>query len=456
MNVSLEKTDDVSSKLTVKLEKSDYEANVEKSLKKLKQRANMPGFRPGMVPIGLVKKMYGNEVKAEEVNNALSQAVNNYIKEQKLQLVADPLMSEDQSQLDIVNGENFEITFDLGVAPKVNIEMTENDALPYYDIEVDEKTIDDQISNYCRQAGKSVNVEAYEQEDDMLRGSLTELAEDGTEKDGGLKVEKVSLMPKYFSADDSKALFKDAKKESDVIFNLSQAYEGKDTEIASVLKINKEEVAQHSGDFKFHVEEVTRFQPAEVNQELFDMFFAKDKIKSETELRTQIKSDLETAYVRDSDYKFIMDIRTFAMDKVGELQFPESILKRYLINNLKKEEDKKNIDKILKDYIEELKWSLVRSQMAENLKIKIDEEALKKTACEMVKIQFSQYGINNIPDDTLNHYAEEMIKDEKQRENIVNRSIDAALADSLKKIVKLNHKKISIADFNKMFEPAEA
>lgn len=456
MNVSLEKTDEVTSKLTVKLEKSDYEANVEKSLKKLKQRANMPGFRPGMVPMGLVKKMYGNEVKAEEVNNALSHAVNDYIKEQKLQLVADPLMSEDQQQLDIENGDNFEISFDLGLAPKINIEVTEKDSLPYYDIEVDEKTIDDQVSNYCRQAGKSVEADAYEQDDDMLRGSLLELSEDGSEKEGGLKVEKVSLMPKYFSAESSKELFKGVKKDADVTFNLTQAYEGKDTEIASVLKIKKEEVAQHTGDFKFHVEEISRFKPAEINQELFDFFFGKDKIKTEDEFRAQIKSDLESSYVRDSDYKFVMDIRTFALDKVGEVQFPESVLKRFLLGNLKKEEDKKNIDNILKDYMEELKWSLVRTQMAENMKIKIDDDAVKNAAREMVKIQFSQYGINNIPEETLNRYADEMIKDEKQHQNIISRAIDAALCNSMKNVVKLDHKKISIEDFNKMFEPTKA
>ena len=279
MNVSLEKTDDVTGKLTVKLEKADYAANVEKALKNLRQKANMPGFRPGMVPIGMIKKMYGNEVKAEEINKTLSTAVNDYIKEQKLQLLADPLISENQKELDIVGAEDFEFAFDLGLAPQVAVELTDKDEIPYYDIIVDDKVVDSQIENYRRQGGKNIEADVYDGDNDLLRGTLIELSDDGSEKADGLKVEKASLMPKFFSNDEQKALFKDAKKNEDVVFNVSKAYDNKESEIASLLKIQKEEVANHTGNFKFNIAEISRFQMAELNQDLFDLAWGKGRGK---------------------------------------------------------------------------------------------------------------------------------------------------------------------------------
>ena len=455
MNVSLEKSDEVTGKLTVRLEKADYTDNVEKALKKLKQKANMPGFRPGMVPMGLIKKMYGNEVKAEEVNKALSNTVNDYIKEQKLQLLADPLIGADQKEVDIVGEDNFEFTFDLGLAPKIDIELTDKDEIPYYDIEIDDTTVNRQVENYSRQNGHTVDADTYS-DDDLLRGTLVELAEDGSEKADGLKIEKVSLMPRFFSNDEQKALFKDAKKNSDIIFNVSKAYDGKESEITSLLKIQKEDIANHTGDFKFSITEISRFQPAELNQTLFDLVFGKDTVKSEEEFRNRIKSDLAAAYVRDSDYKLLLDLRDYATGKAGDIKFPEEILRRFILNNAKKEEEKNNIDDILKHYIAELKWSLVRTQLAEKANVKIDDDALKATAREMVQIQFAQYGMNNISTELLDKYADEMLKNENQQDNIISHSIDKGVITAYKDKVTLSHKTVTIEEFNKMFENKNA
>lgn len=453
MNISLEKTDAVTAKLTVNLEKADYANDVEKSLKKIKQKANMPGFRPGNVPMGLVKKMYGDEVKAEEVNKKMSEAVNNYIKEQKLRLVVDPQMSDNQEKLDITKDDDFTFSFDLGLAPEMEIELSSKDKIDYYDIEVDDKMINSSVDGYRRQGGKYLDVEAYGDDNDLLRGSLTELDENGAAKEGGIALESVSLMPRFFSDDASKEQFKnEAKVNADVVFSPATAYKDNEVEISSLLKIKKEEVADHKGNFTFHVASISRFEMAEVNQELFDNIYGKDTIKSEDEFRARIKSEIEGAYVRDSDYKFLVDVRQYVSDKLGEVKFPEELLKKYLLQNLQKEEDKKNIDNVLVEYVKDLKWSLIRTQLAEKQGVKIDDAAIKETAKEMVQIQMAQYGINNIPDETLAKYADEMLKDERQQDNIISRSIDRALVVALKKVVKLNNKSISVEDFNKMFE----
>ena len=457
MNVSFEKSGAVNGKLTVKLEKTDYAAAVDQSLKNLKKKVNMPGFRPGMVPVGMIKKMYGNEVKAEEINKKLSEAVNNYVQEQKLRLVADPMVSEGQPELDIVNGEDYEFSFDLGLAPEISVELTGKDKIPYYKIEVDEKTVETGVESYRRQTGKYIDAENYDEENDLLRGVLTELDDTGKEKEGGRVVEKTSLMPRFFANDQQKAIFKkEAKPGADVVFNPSKAFEGKDVEVASLLKVKKEEVAEHTGDFRFHVDSISRFEMGELNQQLFDFAFGKDVVKSEEEFRARVKEDIEATYVRDSDFKFLLDVREYVFKKAGELEFPKDILKRFLLQNLKDESAKQNIDKTLEDYIKELKWSLMRTQLAEGLNVKVDDESVKATAREMVRIQFAQYGINNIPDDTLEQYAGSMLKDEKQQDNIINRSIDRELTKVLKTTVKLAEKVVSIEDFNKMFQDQNA
>jgi len=215
-------------------------------------------------------------------------------------------------------------------------------------------------------------------------------------------------------------------------------------------------VAEHTGDFKFHVDSISRFEMGELNQQLFDFAFGKDVVKSEEEFRARVKEDIEATYVRDSDFKFLLDVREYVFKKAGELEFPKDILKRFLLQNLKDESAKQNIDKTLEDYIKELKWSLMRTQLAEGLNVKVDDESVKATAREMVRIQFAQYGINNIPDDTLEQYAGSMLKDEKQQDNIINRSIDRELTKVLKTTVKLAEKVVSIEDFNKMFQDQNA
>ncbi len=453
MNISLEKNDAVTAKLIVKLEKSDYINEVEKSLKKIKQKANMPGFRPGNVPMGLVKKMYGNEVKAEELNKMMSETVNNYIKEQNLKLILDPMLSDDQEKIDIATNDDFTFTFDLGFEPEINISLNAEDKIDYYMIEVDEKVLEAHIKNYQRQGGRYSEMEKYEDDSDIIYGTLTELDENNEAKEGGISLENVPLMPRYFADDASKEQFKnEAMTNADIVFNPSTAYKDNDAELASLLKIDKNQVAAHKGNFNYRVTSISHFEMGELNQELFDKIYGQDNVKNEEEFRARVKSDIETSYLRDSDYKFLIDLRKYAVEKVGDVTVPEALIKRFLLQKLKNEKDRENIDNILVDYIKDLIWSVIRKQLSIQQNIKIDDAAVKETAREMVKIQMAQYGINNIPEENLEQYAESMLKDESKLENIISRSIDSALTASLKNVVKLDFKPISVEDFNKMFE----
>lgn len=449
MNISFEKTGNVSAVLTLKMEKSDYESKVKDTLKTYSRKAQMPGFRPGKVPFGLIQKMYGAQAKAEEVNKLLNDSLFNYIKENKVNMLGEPLSSEQQTMQDIEKQDDFEFIFDIALAPEFTVDLSADDHVDFYDIETTDEQINEQVKNIAQRAGHSENVDSYEN-NDILRGVLAELDENGQPKEGGLVVEKVSLMPTYFKNDDQKKIFEGAEKNDVLTFNPSMAYEGSETEVASLLKVKKEEVGAYSGDFSFQVDEISRFVAAEVNQELFDNVFGKDNVKSEEEFRGKIKENIEKQHVADSDYKFLLDLRAYMEQKVGELEFPTELLKKIMkANNKDKGEEfvEKNFDKS----IEELKWHLIKEQLVEKNGIKVDDKELKETAVQAARFQFAQYGMTDIPEEYLEQYATEMLKKREQVNALVERCIDTKLVEAVKSVVTLDHKSISVEDFSKMF-----
>ena len=447
----MQKLDEVNGKLTVKVLKSDYEEKVLKSLKKLKQQAKMPGFRPGMVPMGLIQKMYGLQVKADEVEKAISEGINNYVKEQKLQLAAQPLSADGEDKIDIEHKDEFEMTFDMALQPEFSFELSDKDKIDYYNIEVGDKQIDEQVDSFRRRNGKFEEVESYE-DGDMMRGSLTEVDGKGAALEGGLTVDETSIMPKYFSNEVQKKLFAGAKPGTDVTFNVSEAFDGKDTEISSLLKIKKEEVEAHKGDFVYHIKSVSRMKLAAVDQALFDSILGKDAVKSEQAFRDRIKEDVGKVYAEDSNYKFILDAKDYCLKKAGDLKWPEETMKREMLLEAKDDKQKADIEKDFKEILKDREWALICSKLMQQLGVKIDENTLKESAKTVAKSQFAQYGMQNVPDEYIENYAGEMLKDEKQYNRLVSRAIDLELTKAIKGVVKLNEKKISVEDSNKMFE----
>ena len=451
MNVSLQNIDKVSALLTVKLEKADYQPQVDKSLKNIRQKAQVPGFRPGMVPMSLVKKMYGKSVIADEVNKLLSEKVYEYIKENNVNILGEPMPNEEkQPDVDFDTMEEFEFVFDIALAPEFKAEVSSQDKVDYYTIEVTDEMVENQIKAYTQRNGKYEQVEAYE-ENDMLKGLLAELDEAGNTKEGGIQVEGAVMMPSYMKNDEQKAIFANAKVNDVLVFNPDAAYEGNAVEIASLLKIDKEAAAEVKSNFSFQVEEVTRFVNGELNQELFDQVFGKDAVKTEEEFRAKVKESIAAQFVADSDYKFLIDVRKVLADKVGKLEFPDALLKRVmLMNNKDKGEEfvNENYDKS----IEELTWHLIKEQLVKENDIKVEQDDVINMAKEATKAQFAQYGMLTIPDDILENYAKEMLKKKESIDGLVNRVVETKLAAALKSKVTLENKTVSMEEFNKMFE----
>ena len=451
MNVSFQNIDKVSGLLTVKLEKADYQEKVDKSLKTFRQKAQIPGFRKGMVPMSLVKKMYGKSVIAEEVNNLLSEKVYDYIKNNNVNMLGEPLPNEEKQQvIDFDTMEEFEFVFDIALAPEFKAEVSNTDKVDYYTIEVTDEMVDNQVKAYTQRNGKYDQVSAYE-DNDMLKGLIAELDENGNTKEGGIQVEGAVLMPSYMKNDEQKAIFANAKVNDVLVFNPNAAYDGHDAEIASLLKIEKEAAAEMKSNFSFQVEEITRFVPGDLNQELFDQVFGKDAVKTEEEFRAKVKEGIAAQFVADSDYKFLIDARKMLMEKVGKLEFPDALLKRIMLLN-NKEKGEEFVAENYEKSVEELTWHLIKEQLVKDNEIKVEQEDVINMAKDATKAQFAQYGMMTVPEDILENYAQEMLKKKENVDGLVGRVVEAKLATALKAKVTLNNKTVSMEEFNKMFE----
>jgi len=443
MKVSFENPDKINGLLTITVEEADYKNEVDQTLKDYRKKANVPGFRPGQVPMGMIKRQYGGAVKMDAINKIVGEQINKYITDNKINMLGQPLASEAQQPQDLEKEGPFTFIFDIAVAPEFEIELTSKDKIDYYDINVDDALIDRQVEMFASRLGKNVDVEEYA-DGDVIKGDLRELT-----KEGGITGEAAMVMPEYIKAAAQKKLFKGAKVGDIITFNPRKAYKDSDAEMAALLKIEKDKLAEHEGDFSYQITNIQRFENHAIDQELFDQTFGKDQVKDEKTFRAKIAEGLKGQLEMDSDYKFLQDVRKYAEEKVGQLTYPDALLKRMMKEN-NKEKDQEFIDKNYDASIKELTWSLIRNRLSEKAQVKVNDEDVRNAARETARVQFAQYGMNNVPDEYVNNYADELLKKQESVQQFVDRAIDLKLIEAFKKTVKLNKKSISLDDFNKM------
>ena len=432
------------------VEEADFNEKVEKQLKDYRKRANIPGFRPGQVPMGMVRRQYGAAVKVDVINNVLGEEIYKYVRENKIQMLGEPMPSEKQVAVDLEKEAPYTFVFDIAVAPEFSIELTDKDAVDFYNITVDDKLIDQQIEMYASRSGHYDKVEEYAA-NDMLKGDLRELDAEGNTKEGGITVEGAIMMPEYIKVDEQKALFQGAKLGDIITFNPKKAYPENSGELQGLLKVSREEAENVTADFSYQITEISRYTKADVNQELFDQVYGQGNIADEKAFRERIAQDLKAQFATDSDFRFMQDLRKYCEDKVGELTFPEEALKRIMLNN-NKDKGAEYVEKNFEASIKELKWHLIKEQLVAANNIKIEDADVKDAAKEAARAQFAQYGMNNVPDEYLENYAADMLKKKEYVDNLVDRAIDRKLTEVLKKVVKLNEKEITLDEFNKLFQ----
>lgn len=448
MNISFENPDKVNGLLTIVVEDADIQADVEKTLKDYRKKANYPGFRPGMVPMSLIKRQYGLNVKMDAFNKLIGEQLQKYIGDNGIQMLGEPLAAETQEPQDLEKAGPYTFKFDIAVAPEFKCELTGRDKVDYYNLKVDDELIDRQIEMFASQAGSYAPADHYEG-NDTLKGELRELDEAGNTKENGIVVEDAILMPSYIKVDDQKKLFDGVKPGDVVTFSPRKAYPENDAEVSSLLKIERTEVAEHTGDFSYQVKEINHFTKHEVNQELFDRVYGEGNVADEAAFRAKIAENLKAQFEVNTDFRFLMDVRKHCEKKVGKLEYPDALLKRIMLAN-NKDKGEEFVEKNYEASINELTWHLIKDQLVKAQEIKIDDNDVKETAKEAARAQFAQYGMNNVPDEYLDNYATEMLKKKEQIQSFVERAIDRKLTEKLKGVVKLNVKEVTLDEFNKL------
>lgn len=447
MNVSHNSIDKLNAVISIEIEKADYAERVKKSLRSYGERANIPGFRRGHVPYGMLVKMFGKSVKAEEINRLVSESLYNYISDNKLNILGEPMTAEDQT-IDLDAEENFTFKFDIALAPEINVTVDKNIKVPYYNIAVSDDMVAKQDEMFRQRQGKQLTVEAVTEERDLVKGSMVEL-ENGAAKEGGIVVESTILSPAYIKEEKEK--FNGVKVGDKVVFNPAAACQDSVGELASMLNIDREAAADVKSDFEMTVTEITHLQPAEHDQEFFDGIFGKDNVKSEEEYTAKVREMIASQLAPESDYRFGIDARKAIETAVGEIELPAEFLKRWLVATNEKYTDE-NIAEEYGKMEADLKWHLIKEHIAKAFEVKVADEDLKALAMSVTRQQFAQYGMTNVPDELLENYSQEMLKSKESRSQLIDRATEAKIQTAIKNAVTLEEKEISTEDFGKLFQ----
>lgn len=449
MKIDYSKINDVTGEITMVVEESDYAEKVKKQLKEIGKKHAEPGFRPGKVPAALIEKKYGNAVKYDEINKLVGDAVFDYIKSNNLNVLGNPIPDKSNAIND--DAKEFTLKFKVGVAPDIEVKADKDVKIPYYNINVTDEMVDRQDEALRRRFGKQEPGEEVDATA-LVKGVITELNEDGSVKEDGVVVENGIVGPAYFKSDAQRQLFLGKKVGDTVVFNPAETCEANPTELSSMLNLPKEEAENHKGDFKFDIKEIIVLKPAELNEEFFKSVFG-DNVKDADQYREAVKKMIETSLKGDQNYRFSIDAKKALLDKVGEIELPDEILKEFLINQ-NDQLTAENIDAEYAGIRSQLVWDLVKDKVAQELAVKVEEQDLVNTARLMARNQFAQYGMENVPDDALEHYASEILKDEKARNSVYNQTAEMKLFQALQQAVTLDEKAVSVDEFNKLFTEA--
>ena len=449
MNITKENIDDLNAVLKIKIEKNDYEDKVETVLKDYRKKATIKGFRPGMVPIGLIKKMYGKAVQIDEINKIVTENIQKYITDEKLEILGDPLPKVDeQNKIDFDTQQDFTFSFELGLTPVFELKLSKKNKVNQYDIIVDEKMRSQYLENYTRRYGELKKAEQIE-EKDVVKGRIEAIDENGNVIPEGPSVEETSLGIDIIKDEKIKKEFIGKNIHDTIDFDLKKAFPN-DTEIAGILHKKKEEVADLGANYRFTVNEISRFYPAELGKELFDKIFGEDVINSEEEFMKKIEEEIVANLKRESDFKLMMDIKNMTMEKT-DFQLPEEFLKKWLLR-VNEKSTAEQIEKEFDSFSKDLKWQLIRNKVARDNEVKISEEELQKEAENITRYQFQQYGLFYTTDEQIANYAKETLKRDEDAKRIADKILDEKVILLIKELVKLEDKSVTTEEFNKLFE----
>ena len=449
MNVTLEKTSEVSAKLNVSIEENDYKDKVVKELKEIGKKHAIPGFRQGHVPFGELNRRFGKQVTSDVINNEVYDAVIGYIRDNKLAVLGEPIPVE-VKELDLKNEKDFSFSYELALVPEINVTLDKDVHLPYYNIEVSEDMINEQDKNFRERFGAQVPGEEVEA-NSLVKGSIMELDEAGNVKTSDDAIQMINgiVAPMYFKDKAEADKFIGKKVNDKVVFNPWKTCEGNAAELSSMLGVDKSKAADIKGDFELSISEIIVLRPAELGQELYDNVLGKDKATTEEEYRNALKDMIARELSRNSEMLFRVDTEKAMMEKYGDMELPVEILKKWLIRRNDELNDA-NIDEEYAKMEQGLKWQLIKERIGEICQIKIEEQDLIGHAKMIASMQFAQYGMTNMDDDTLTDYAKRILADKNYHPRIVEEVGDIKLFAAVKEAVTINAENVTLDKFKEI------
>ncbi len=450
MNITRENIDDVNAVIKVGIEKADYEKAVNDTLKDYRQKASIPGFRPGKVPAGLIKKRFGTAVLVEEVNKVLSQNLSKYLVEEKLNILGEPLPNEDQQKsINWESDEDFEFAFDIALAPEVKITLDKRSKYDYYKIIVSEEMIDQQVDMIASQLGQNVPVEEVK-DNSSVRGDFVQLDENGEIIEDGIQPKGVLLAVDVIKDEEIKNAFVGCKKDDTLTFDPVKAFENRH-EVGHMLNIKHEEADELNSEFKFTITEILQFEKAEVNEELIKKVYGEEtEIKTIGDFRNKIKEEITANLAYSSDQKFTIDARDALIEKT-KIELPEAFLKRWLIA-VNKEVTEEQIENEFEYFIKDLQWQLIKDSIIKENELKVTPEETQDFAKQLARAQYSQYGIHDVPEEQLESFSKMILEKPEESERIYKKLYEDKVIDVVKEKVNIQEKEVSQEEFNEMMK----
>lgn len=449
MDVKFAPTDDLNATITVTLTPDDYKPAVDNELKKLQRQVSVPGFRPGKAPMGLVKKSYGRSVLVDEVNRLASNELFGYLRENNIEFLGQPLMSDTaESKINFETEEDFVFSFDLGLAPQFEVNITNEDVITSYKIVIDDKMIDEEVNSIKKRFADATDVEEAA-ENDVIYADVTELGEDGQPLEGGVANQRVSLTADLIKNDDLKKQLVGIKKGATITVDIFALFNDNQTVISNSLNIPKEGVNDLNKDFSLTVAEIKHYVDAEINQELFDKIFGKDAVTTEEEFRTKLRENLENYYANESNHHLEHEISHLLGDK-HTFELPDSFLKRWLLDTQNQGYTADNIDSKYEQEKAGLRFTLVRERLQKDHNLQVTNQEIEDASLGYTYNLFAQYGMANPDIATVKAFSDEQLKKDDYRNRMADIALNRAVILAIKDIVTIEEKEVTVEEFYKI------
>jgi trigger factor len=450
MNVTIDRKDDLNATIEVNIAANDYAVEVDKKLKVYRQKANIPGFRPGMAPKSMIEKMYGTSLLLESVNELASKGLFNYIDEHKLNILGQPVLTDDTKIDGIAKDKDYTFRFDVGLTPQFQLNVSKADAFTRYIVKVEEKEVDEELARFKKRYGTLSTVDEAG-DNDMVYCRFEELDDEGNPLEGGAHADNSPVLTSGIKNEEVKRQFIGARKDDVIDVNIFALFDNDETEISHVLGVQKVGVSDLSPKFRLHVQEIKRNVEAELTQEVFDRAYGEGNIKSEEELRAKIREELEGFFKAQAEHLLEHGLIDSLVERQN-IPLPDAFLKRWMIDHNPGRYNAENIEHSYHHEAEYLRNHLFEEKILDENNVKVEEEDIRNAALDYTRQMFGQYGTANLPDNLLLSIVEPELKKEEYRSRMINIAVSRKVRELAKSLITIEEKEIGSAEFLQLVE----